>query len=129
VLGIATFCTLLATARQFVPPRWQRPVLAIGAIQLAVYAVAALLVDNYWIAIVNYAPVLVLLLLMSGRGLRSGSGSWQMVVGIAVLLVATAAPALSVDVFSPLDGDGPYHVIAMVAAPLLYWGGQRLKRA
>jgi hypothetical protein len=129
VLGVATFCTLLVTARQFFPPRWLRTVLVIGAIQLVAYTVAVLLVDDFRIAIANYAPVLLLLLLMSVRGLRSGSGSWPMVVGIVVLLGATAVQALSVDVFSPLDGDGLYHLIAMVAALLLYRGGQRLDRA
>lgn len=129
VLGVATFCMLLSTARQFFPPRWLRTVLVIGTIQLVVYSVAVLLVDDFRIAIVNYAPVLLLLLLMSVRGLQGGSGSWQMVVGIVVLLAATVVQALTVDIFSPLDGDGLYHVTAMGAALLLYWGGQRLERA
>jgi len=65
-----------------------------------------LLVNDFRIAVLNCAPVLPLLRLMSVRGLRSDSGSWQMVVGIAVLLAATAVQAMSVDLVSPLDGDG-----------------------
>lgn len=129
VLGIATFCMLLATSRQFFPPRWQRPVLAIGTIQLAVYAVAVLAVGDFLVVVLGYAPVLILLLLMSVLGLRRGSGSWQMVAGIVVLLAATAVQALRVDVVGPLDHDGLYHVIAMAGVPFLYLGGQRLKMA
>jgi hypothetical protein len=127
VVGVATFCMLLATARQFFPPSWQRPALICGSIQLAVYAVAVLLVEDFRIVIVNYAPVMLLLLVASIIGLRRGTGSWQMVVGILVLLGASAVQALGVDVFSPLDQDGLYHVISIVGVLFMYWGGQRLK--
>ena len=49
------------------------------------------------------------------------------IVGVVVLLVATAMQVARVDTFYPLDHDGLYHVIAMAGAPFLYWGGQRLK--
>ncbi len=127
VLGVATFCVLLATSRQFFPPNWQRPALAVATIQLGVYAVAVLAIGDFTVAIVNYAPVVVLLLVLSIVGLRDGTGSWQMVVGIVVLLAASAVQALRVDVLSPLDHDGLYHVIFIVGAPFLYLGGQRLK--
>jgi hypothetical protein len=127
VLGVATFCVLLATARQFFPPGWQRPALVVATVQLVVYAVAVLVIGDFSVAILNYAPVVLLLLAMSVRGLKDGTGSWQMVVGILVLLAASAAQALRVDALSPLDHDGLYHVIFIVGAPFLYLGGQRLK--
>lgn len=127
VVGLATFAILMAAARQFLGPRWQRPVLVVGAIQFVVYAVAVLLVDDFRIVIVNYAPVMLLLIVLSVRGLRQGTGSWQMIVGIVVLLAASAVQALHVDVFSPLDRSGLYHVISMVGVVFMYWGGQRLK--
>jgi len=127
VVGVATFCMLLATARQFFPSSWQRPALIFGTIQLILYAVAVLLVEDFRIVIVNYAPVMLLLLVASIIGLRRGTGSWQMVVGILVLLAASAVQALGVDVFSPLERDGLYHVISIVGVLFMYWGGQRLK--
>ena len=127
VVGLATFCMLLATARQFFPRRWQRPALILGAIQLIVYAVAVLLVDDFRVVIVNYAPVMLLLLLMNVIGLKRGAGTWQMVVGILVLLAASAVQALDVDVLRPLDQNGLYHVISIVGVLFMYWGGQRLK--
>ena len=122
-MGAATFCMLLATARQFFPPRWQRPALILGTVQFIVYAIAVLLVEDFRIVIVNYVPVMLLLLAMSIRGLKHGTGSWQMVVGILVLLAASAVQALGVNVFSPLDHDGLYHAISMVgvAVHVLGW--------
>lgn len=127
VVGAATFCMLLATARQFFPPRWQRPALVLGTVQFMVYAIAVLLVEDFRIVILNYVPVMLLLLLMSVRGLKHGTGSWQMVVGILVLLTASAVQALGVNAFSPLDHDGLYHAISMVGVLFMYLGGQRLK--
>ena len=127
VVGVATFCMLLATARQFFPPRWQRTALVLGVIDLIVYAVAVLLVGDFRIVILNYVPVMLLLLLMSVRGLKNGTGSWQMVVGVVMLLVASAVQALGVNAFSPFDHDGLYHAISMVGVVFMYLGGQRLK--
>ena len=47
VVGAATSCMLLATARQSFPPPWQRPALILGTIQLIVYAIAVLLVSDF----------------------------------------------------------------------------------
>jgi hypothetical protein len=127
VVGIATFFMLLATARQFLPARWQRPALVAGLIQLAVYAVLVLLVGDFRIVIVNYAPVLLLLLAFNVRGIPAGTGSWQLAMGIVLVLVASVVQAIGIDAFSPLDRSGLYHVISMVGVVFLYLGGRRLK--
>jgi hypothetical protein len=127
VVGLATFCMLLATARQFFPPRWQRPLLVVGTIQLAIYVVAVLLVGDFMVVILDYLPVMLLLLAMSLLGLRQGTGSWQMIAGILLLIAASAAQFLGVDAFSPLEHDGLYHVMSMVGVLFMYWGGQHLR--
>jgi Family of unknown function (DUF6962) len=129
VVGVATFCMLMATARQFFPSRWQRPVLIVGLVQLGLYTVAVLLVEDFRVVIVNYLPVMLLLLALSILGLRRGTGSWQMIAGIVVLLAASAIQGLGVDVPGPLDQDGLYHLVSMAGVLFMYWGGQRLERA
>ena len=99
----------------------------LGTIQLIVYVIAVLLIGDFRIVIVNYLPVMLLLLLLSVLRLRHGTGSWQMVVGILVLLAASAVQVLGVDLFNPLDRNGLYHTISMVGVLFMYWGGQRLK--
>jgi len=129
VVGIATFCLLMATARQFLAPRWQAPMLVVGVIQLAVYVVAVLLIGDFRVVILDYVPVMILLLVLSIRGLRDGTGSWPMIAGVVLLLAASVVQALGVDTFSPLDRSGLYHVISMVGVVFMYLGGQRLRAA
>jgi hypothetical protein len=127
LMGLVAFCALMATARQFLAPRWHRPMLAIGVLQLLVYGVAVVLVGDFVVVAVNYVPVMLLLLVLSIRGLRDGTGTWWMISGVVVMLVASAVQVGKVDVLKPLDHDGLYHVIAMAGVILLYEGGRRLR--
>jgi hypothetical protein len=127
VVGLVTFCMLLAMSRQFLAPRWQGPVLVLGTIQLIAFAILVLQVDDFRIVIADYLPVMLLLLALSVRGTRHGGGSWPMVAGILLLLAASIAQLVRVNVFSPVSGDGLYHLISMAGVVFMYWGGQRLK--
>jgi hypothetical protein len=82
VLGGVTFCLLMTTAKQFFAPRAQRIVLIVGVMQFAVNTTAVLSVDSFLDVIVNYAPVMLLFLAMNIFGLRNGTGSMQMIIGI-----------------------------------------------
>lgn len=127
VMGAATFCVLMTAGRQFLPEHRQRAVLAVGLAQLAVYTVAVLSVGDFRVVLLNYAPVVLLLLALSIRGLRDGTGSWWMIGGILVMLGASLVQLARVDVLMPLDHDGLYHVIALPGLVLLYQGGRRLR--
>jgi hypothetical protein len=127
VLGGVTFCLLMTTAKQFFPPRVQRVVLFAALVQFALNTAAVLLVDSFLVVIVNYAPVMLLLLVMSFTGLRNGRGSPQMVAGILILFTASGIQAAGVDVFSPLDRNGLYHLLSMVGVAFLYLGGMQLR--
>jgi uncharacterized protein DUF6962 len=127
VLGAMTFCLLMATARQFFPPTAQRVVLIVGMAQFAIDTVAILTVDSFLDVILNYAPVIVLLLVLSILGLKSGTGSPAMIVGILIQFAASAIQAMGLDTLSPLDHNGLYHVISMIGVAFLYFGGKRLR--
>jgi hypothetical protein len=124
VLAAMTFCLLMATAKQYFPPAWQRVLLVIGIVQFVADVAAILLVDSFLDVVLNYAPVILLLLAMNLTGLNKGIGSWEIIAGILILLAASAIQALGVDVFSPLDHNGLYHVISMAGVALLYLGGR-----
>jgi hypothetical protein len=68
-----------------------------------------------------------LLLVMSFIGLRSGRGSRQMVAGILILFAASGIQASGVDVFTPLDRNGLYHLVSMIGVAFLYLGGVQLR--
>ena len=74
VLGGVTFCLLMTTAKQFFPPKVQRVVSVVAVVQFVANAAAVLSVDSFLVVILNYVPVMLLLLVMSFIGLRSGRG-------------------------------------------------------
>jgi hypothetical protein len=127
VLGGVTFCLLLTTAKQFFETGVQRIFAVVAVVQFGVFAGAALLVDDFRVVIVNYAPVMLLLLAMNFIRLRNGTGSGKMAAGILILFAASGIQAAGVDVFSPLDRNGLYHLVSMVGAAFLYAGGARLR--
>jgi Family of unknown function (DUF6962) len=126
VMGLATFCVLMATARQFLGPRGQRIALVVGVVQLVVYALAVVLVGDFKVVIANYLPVILLLLALSIRGVRDGTGSWSMVSGLVIMIAASLVQFLGIDAIPPVDHDGLYHLIAMCGVLLLFLGGRRL---
>jgi predicted phage tail protein len=124
--GVIAFFALLTVGRQFFGPKAQAVFLVIACAQLGAFVVATLLLDSFLVVILDYAPAMILLLVMSLLGLASGAGSWQMVVGLVLSTAASVVQALGVDRFSPLDRNGLYHLILMAATVFLFLGGLRL---
>lgn len=127
VLGLMTTAALLTLGAQFLGPERQRLLRRLALLQLLAYAVALVVFDNFLVVVVNYLPVILALLAFNIHGLRRGNGHWPTVIGILLLLLASAAQALGIDAFSPINEDGLYHLISMPAVILLYVGGRRLK--
>jgi len=123
---VVAFFVLLATAKQFFGPRAQLIVLLIALVQLGAFAATVILLDNFLVVIIDYAPAVLLLLVLSILGLHEGTGSWQMIAGLALSVAASLIQALGVDRFSPLDRNGLYHVVLMAATVFLFLGGLRL---
>jgi hypothetical protein len=127
VLGLMTAAVLLTLGAQFLGPARQRLVGRLALAQLLAYGAALAAFESFLVVVVNYLPVILALLAFNIAGLDRGTGSVPMTLGIVLLLLASAVQALGIDVFSPVDGDGLYHLISMPAVVLLYWGGRRLK--
>ena len=126
-LAGVTFCLLMTTAMQFFAPRLQRILLVAGVIQLVADTAAVLLVDSFLDVILNYAPVVLLLLAMNLIGLKDGAGSLQMIAGLLILSAASALQTAGFDALSPLDHNGVYHVLSIGGVILLAFGGTKLK--
>jgi hypothetical protein len=121
--GVTTFFTLLTALFQFAPAEWRLPLMLLGLAQLLVFSFFAIRIHNYLVVIINYAPILLILLILNLVGLPSGSGSWFFIIGILVFIAASVFQALGVDTFSPLDRNGLYHVVIMVALVFFFAGG------
>ncbi len=127
LLGLLTLFVFLTAAQQFLTPPVRRIATIIAFVQLAVYTILILTTDTFQVVILNYAPIMLLMLILNVRGLRQGTGSWAMIGGIVVSFAASGVQAAHVDVFSPVDRNGLYHIGMMGALVLFYAAGKRLK--
>jgi hypothetical protein len=126
ILGLLTWLVFLTTAQQFLAGRLRRAAFIVATVQLVIFTVLDLLIDNFLLVIGNYAPVMLLLLGLSIAGLRTGRGSWPMIVGILLAFVASGVQAAGVDIFSPVDRNSLYHFGMLAALVFLYLGGCKL---
>jgi len=127
LLGILTFLAFATTLRQFFADAIRRTLFIVAGAQLAVYTVLSWLIDDFLVVMLNYAPVMLFLLVMSARGLKDGSGTLAFVIGIILLFAASGVQAAGIDVFTPFDRNSLYHFGAMAAVLFLYAGGVKLK--
>ena len=125
-VGVLTFFALLTIGLQFASPGTFRILLIAGIVQLAVFTVLVVFVNHFLVVIVNYAPVMILFLVLNVVGLRAGTGSPAMVAGLGLSFVASAVQAIGVDVFHPVDRDGLYHIVLMLSSVFLFLGGRNL---
>lgn len=126
LLGATTFCIVQTIAAQFFAGRTAYLISRAGIVQLALYLIVVLGFDSFFIAVLNYSPVMLWFLLLNVAHLRDGRGSWQMICGVCLLVLASTVQVLGVDVLSPVDHNGLYHLISMPALLLLFFGGRRL---
>ncbi len=127
VLGAMTLCVVFTIAAQFFQGRTSRLIQAAGIVQFLFFSASALLANSYIVVIVNYVPVMTWFLVMNISRRKQGEGSWQMIAGTLVLFLASAVQALGIDILTPLDHNGLYHVISMPGVYLLYLGGRTLQ--
>jgi hypothetical protein len=129
VLGAMTFFLLMTIAAQFFSRQIQHLFLIFGIIQFTADTVAILLIDSYLNVILNYTPVMLLMLIMNFLNLKNASGSRAMIAGILILFAASAIQAAGIDIFYPLDRNGLYHLVSMVGIFTMYLGGLNLRKA
>lgn len=125
---LASFGMLLATTGHFMAGQWRRIVIGLGALGFAATAWVVSVSDNFFAVIGYYSAVLLLLLVLSLRGLRDGTGSFAMGIGIILIIAASLMPPLGSQGFLGLGLYGAYHVVLMPAVIALYLGGRRFRR-
>lgn len=127
-LGLLTFFALLTLAWQFTGPKARRIILPVGLVQLAAYIPLSILIPDFLVVILNYVPVMLLLLVFNIINLKKGTGTWWMTVGIILSFAASVVQMLGVDIFSPLDRNGLYHLVMLFSVLFLCLGGLKLKK-
>ncbi|HSV98466.1 MAG TPA: hypothetical protein VLM75_16215 [Spirochaetota bacterium] len=127
VAGVMTFAIVVVCALRFFPDRYSNVVIAAGLAQLCVFLVLIFRTDKFLVVIVNYVPVMLLFLGLNIYGLSTGTGSLNLVIGLVIAFIASAIQMAKVNIFHPLNWNGLYHLVMMVATMFLYMGGLDLK--
>ncbi|MCU0845805.1 MAG: hypothetical protein MUC76_12865 [Spirochaetes bacterium] len=127
VAGAMTFTIVVVCAMRFFPDRYGNLVIAIGAAQLCIFLALIFRTDKFLVVVVNYAPVMLVFLGLNIHGLSSGTGSLNLVIGLVIAFIASAIQVAKVNLFRPLDWNGLYHLLMMVATVFFYLGGIDLK--
>jgi hypothetical protein len=129
LMGLMTFFLLMTTASQFYSARTRRIILVFGIVQFIAYTAAILRIASFMVVIVNYAPVMLWLLVMCVIHMKKNSGFGSLIAGIVILFVASGIQRTHIDIFNPVDQNGLYHIISMVGIIFMYLGGKRLKNS
>ena len=118
--AITTYSITLSTAFQFTSGIIFYLLAIVGLFQLAAFITISIRIHNFLIVMMNYFPILLLILILNIIGLWHGSGSLFMILGILVTFIASALEGIGVDLFAPLDRHGLYHIVMMIAIALLF---------
>jgi hypothetical protein len=127
LIGLLTLFVFLTIAQQFLEHPWRRVAHLAAVVQLLIYAPIMAFQNSYRVVILNYLPVMFLLLVCNSIGLRRGTGTWNMNIAILITMLSSAVQAAGIDAFSPLDRNGLYHLGMMLALVFFYKGGLGLK--
>ncbi len=127
LLGMMTFFLLMTIAAQFFSRPVRRYFLIFGIVQSIAYTIAILEVTNFLVVIVNYAPVMLFLLVMCLLNVKNSPGLRNMIAGVLILFGASAIQRIGMLFFGSLDQNGVYHLISMVGVIWIYLGGKALR--
>jgi len=128
VIALGVFTLLMSTARQFLPAWGRRVSLGIGLLGLAgtVWIVAT--EDNFLVLVAGNLVVMLLTLGLHLRGLRDGSGSVAMAIGITLTIAASLLIPFGGNGLASLGLYGTFHVALIPAFIFQYLGGRALAR-
>ena len=128
-IGVASLCLLVGSVVAFVSPPAQRWLQAAAAAKFLVYAVWMATHNDFRYVIYDYAPAMVLVLVLAGLALRSSNreaAGWLM-AGIVVSFLAAGIQQSGFALHEHFNHNDLYHVVQMGAIYLLYRGAAELR--
>lgn len=128
LIAAASFMITLTAAVQFLGPLGRKIVVAVAGIGSILVVVLVFLSDNFFIVIAGYSAAMLLMLVLSLMGLRSGKGSVAMITGIVVTFAASAIPFVAAEGFAGIGIYAAYHIALMPAVVAFYFSGMALDR-
>ncbi len=132
-IGLTTLSGWAIGAHLVIRPEAARWIIRMGVLQLGAYcAVVVFVTDAFWVAVANYLPaalfLLVVFVVVSRRGELVGAtiGAW----GLVLSFVAAAIQLLQISVHPVyFNHNSLYHAVQAVALALVLAGYRRLLRS
>lgn len=130
ILALGAFTLLVSQTRQFLEPRHERIVLALGVLGLVgvLWAVATENANAHLALMAASITVMALTVALHLRGLFVGGGSVSMVLGIGITLAAPLLPLFGGDGVAGLGLSATYHLTLMLGIVFQFLGGRALHR-
>lgn len=126
--AVTSFVICVVAAIQFLGPKSGKAVIGIGGLVNIAVIIAIFMSDNFFIVMGSYSAAMILLLVLSLVGLRTGTGSVAMILGVIITFVASSLPIIGYELFAGFGIYATYHVVLMPAVLCFYLGGLKLDR-
>ncbi|NVJ90225.1 MAG: hypothetical protein HWE34_01130 [Methylocystaceae bacterium] len=126
--AITSIFICIAAALQFLGRRSRKAVYIISTSVNAVVITALFLSDNFFIVMASYSASMLLMLGMHINGLRKGTGSIAMIIGVVITFIASSLPIIGYEFFTGFGIYATYHIALMPAVLCFYIGGLKLNR-
>lgn len=128
-IGVASFCFLAGTSRAVFTPAAASWVAGAAFLKLCFYLAWMSGNDDFRYVIYDYAPSLLVVMLMAfylWRRKHEESGVW-IVAGVLVSFAGAGVQASGLALHRHFNHNDLYHVIQMLGLALLYGGARRLR--
>jgi hypothetical protein len=124
--GLVSFFLGSSVAVAFLSAASARTARVILLVQLCVYAIAALFIDDFLLVIADYGSVMLAILVLCAIRWSEAAARW-IAAAIVISFAASAVQMTSIRV-GPLNHNDVYHVVDVVALYCFYRGGMLLTK-
>lgn len=126
-IGLVSYLIVTGTGQAVLPEKWWPLLLIVSTVKLIAYVMLALPEGAFYLAILDYASAMVLVVLFSGIGFwqsRLRAAPW-MVMGVTISFVAAGIQQSGWGLHQHFNHNDVYHTIQIFGVFCFYRGAQR----
>jgi hypothetical protein len=121
-IALATYYLFEYTIQIFFNERIGKILSIIANLQLAFFVVSSFFLHNFLLVIANYSPILILFFTLNIIHLKSKKGNLNFIITCITIIIATLVQSLGFQISKFLNAETLYHIIAMIAYVIFYFG-------
>lgn len=121
-IAFATFFLFTSTIQTFFSIKIGKILSIIAYLQLTFFIVISFYMHNFIIVVANYSPILLLFFILNTIHIKANKANKYFVATCITIILATLVQTFGLQVSTFLNGDTLYHLIAMIAYVIYYFG-------